>query len=133
MRPGALYPKKKRKTIKENRLEGFQAAGCMPGGRDPEPAAYGKGMVKRMAEKQSFEDAMARLEQIVSLLENGGCTLDESLKLFEEGTRLTAVCTKTLKEAEQKIVKLTAVEQAEGIQETGTAETQDAEEGRDDS
>lgn len=105
----------------------------MPGGRDPEPAAYGKGMVKRMAEKQSFEDAMARLEQIVSLLENGGCTLDESLKLFEEGTRLTAVCTKTLKEAEQKIVKLTAVEQAEGIQETGTAETQDAEEGRDDS
>lgn len=72
-----------------------------------------------MAEKQTFEDAMARLEQIVGLLENGGCTLDESLKLFEEGTRLTAACTKDLKEAEQKIVKLTAVEQAEGIRETG--------------
>ena len=85
-----------------------------------------------MAEKQTFEDAMARLEQIVGLLENGGCTLDDSLKLFEEGTRLTAACTKDLKEAEQKIVKLTAVEQAEGIRETGAAEAQETEEGRDD-
>ena len=73
-----------------------------------------------MAEKQTFEDAMARLEQIVGL------------KLFEEGTRLTAACTKALKEAEQKIVKLTAVEQAEGIRETGAAEAQETEEGRDD-
>lgn len=86
-----------------------------------------------MAEKQSFESAMARLEQIVSLLENGGCTLDESLKLFEEGTKLTASCTKALKEAEQKIVKLTAVEQAEGLQVPAAASTSDGtEEGRGD-
>ena len=62
-----------------------------------------------MAE-MTFEQAMARLEQIVTTLEGGRCTLDESLKLFEEGTALTAYCSKQLKEAEQKILKLTAVE-----------------------
>lgn len=85
-----------------------------------------------MAEKQSFEEAMTRLEQIVGLLENGGCPLDESLKLFEEGTRLTAFCTKALKEAEQKIVKLTAVEQAEGLRNESAALAEDEQaEGRD--
>ncbi|MBQ4333167.1 MAG: exodeoxyribonuclease VII small subunit [Clostridia bacterium] len=58
----------------------------------------------------TFEQAMSRLEQIVAALEGGRCTLDDSLKLFEEGTRLTAFCSKQLKEAEQKIIKLTAVE-----------------------
>lgn len=58
----------------------------------------------------TFEQAMSRLEQIVAALEGGRCTLDDSLKLFEEGTRLTAFCSKQLKEAEQKINKLTAVE-----------------------
>lgn len=58
----------------------------------------------------TFEQAMSRLEQIVATLEGGRCTLDDSLKLFEEGTRLTAFCSKQLKEAEQKIIKLTAVE-----------------------
>ena len=54
---------------------------------------------------------MTRLEQIVATLEGGRCTLDESLKLFEEGTKLTAYCSKALKTAEQKIIKLTAVEE----------------------
>ena len=63
-----------------------------------------------METEWTFEKAMARLEQIVAALESGRCTLDESLKLFEEGTKLTAYCSKMLKEAEQKIVKLTAVE-----------------------
>ena len=61
-----------------------------------------------MATEWTFEKAMTRLEQIVGMLESGRCTLDESLKLFEEGTKLTAYCTKALKNAEQKIVKLTA-------------------------
>ena len=62
-----------------------------------------------MASKDmTFEAAMARLEEIVALLESGRCTLDESLKLFEEGSRLTAFCRKALETAEQKIVKLTA-------------------------
>lgn len=74
------------------------------------------------AEELTFEKAMTRLEQIVSLLENGGCTLDESLKLFEEGTKLTAYCSKALKTAEQKIVKLTAVEAATAAAENGAGE-----------
>jgi exodeoxyribonuclease VII small subunit len=60
-----------------------------------------------MAEQMTFESAMARLEEIVALLEGGSCSLDESLKLFEEGTRLTAFCNDSLKNAEQKIVQLT--------------------------
>lgn len=58
----------------------------------------------------TFEQAMARLEQIVTTLEGGRCSLDDSLKLFEEGTALTAYCSKQIQEAEQKIIKLTAVE-----------------------
>lgn len=59
-----------------------------------------------MAETITFEKAITRLEQIVGILEGGQCTLDESLKLFEEGTKLTAFCSRSLKQAEQKIVKL---------------------------
>ncbi len=59
-----------------------------------------------MAQTITFEQAITRLEQIVGILEGGQCTLDESLKLFEEGTKLTAFCSKSLKTAEQKIVKL---------------------------
>lgn len=62
-----------------------------------------------MAE-MTFESAMARLEDIVALLEGGTCSLDESLKLFEEGTKLTAFCSDSLKTAEQKIVQLTQEE-----------------------
>ena len=65
------------------------------------------------SQNTSFEQNMARLEQIVAALEGGRCTLDESLGLFEEGTKLTAYCSKLLKEAEQKIIKLTAAEAGE--------------------
>lgn len=58
----------------------------------------------------TFEQAITRLEQIVATLEGGRCTLDDSLKLFEEGTKLTAYCAEQIKTAEQKIIKLTAVE-----------------------
>lgn len=61
----------------------------------------------------TFEQAMTRLEQIVATLESGRCTLDDSLKLFEEGTKLTAYCAEQIKSAEQKIIKLTAVESGE--------------------
>ena len=61
-----------------------------------------------MSQEQTFETAMERLEQIVTLLENGKCSLDESMKLFDEGTKLAAFCSGTLKEAEQKILQLTA-------------------------
>ena len=60
----------------------------------------------------TFEQAIARLEQIVTTLEGGRCSLDESLTLFVEGTKLTAFCSKALKTAEQKITKLTQTETA---------------------
>ena len=62
-----------------------------------------------MAEKSmNFEAAMARLEQIVALLERGETPLDESLTLFEEGAHLMKCCAGLLDKAEQKLVKLTA-------------------------
>lgn len=62
-----------------------------------------------MAEKKkTFEEAMARLEEIVSLLEKGEAPLEESLKLFEEGTGLMKQCSTLLDKAEQKVTKLTA-------------------------
>lgn len=66
-----------------------------------------------MAVEWTFEKAMTRLEYIVSQLESGRCTLDESLKLFEEGTKLTAYCSKALKTAEQKIIRLTSADTAD--------------------
>lgn len=51
----------------------------------------------------SFETAMTRLEQIVRALEEGKITLDESLKLYEEGISLVRLCSGKLDEAEQKI------------------------------
>ena len=60
-----------------------------------------------MAEKKlSFEQALARLDEIVRHLEKGDLPLSESLSLFEEGTKLLAASSKMLDEAEQKVVKL---------------------------
>ena len=61
-----------------------------------------------MAEKinngeMNFETAMTRLEQIVNLLEGGKVTLDESLKLYEEGVSLVRLCSDSLDKAEQRI------------------------------
>jgi len=50
-----------------------------------------------------FEEAMARLETIVSELENGDLPLDESLKIFEEGIKLSKACLKLLDDAERKV------------------------------
>lgn len=60
-----------------------------------------------MPQKMTFEAAMKRLEEIVATLESGKCTLDDSLQLFEEGTKLTAFCNEQLQNAQQKIMKLT--------------------------
>ncbi len=57
-------------------------------------------------EPMQYETAVKRLEEIVALLEKGGQTLDESVRLFEEGATLAAFCNKALKEAELKITKL---------------------------
>ena len=50
-----------------------------------------------------FEDSLAELEQLVSQLEQGDISLEESLKSFERGVTLTRICQKSLQEAEQKV------------------------------
>ncbi|MDD2361911.1 MAG: exodeoxyribonuclease VII small subunit [Oscillospiraceae bacterium] len=77
-----------------------------------------------MAAELTFEKAMTRLENIVAQLEGGRCTLDESLKLFEEGTKLTAYCSKALKTAEQKIVRLTSAD-TDGIKNAAPSDIAD--------
>ena len=54
-----------------------------------------------------FEDALAGLERIVRELEGGDLPLDDALKLFEEGVRLSRFCSAKLDEAEKKIEILT--------------------------
>ena len=60
-----------------------------------------------MSEKKAtFEQQLARLEEIVAALEKGDAQLADSLALFEEGTKLSAFLSKTLDEAEQKVLMI---------------------------
>lgn len=54
----------------------------------------------------SFELSLKRIEEIVKSLENGSAPLDESMKLFEEGTALIRRCGELLDKAEQQVVRL---------------------------
>ena len=53
-----------------------------------------------------FEKAMTRLENIVEELERGDLDIDKSLEIFEEGIKMSRLCSKKLNEAEAKIEKL---------------------------
>ncbi len=64
-----------------------------------------------------FEKAMSRLEQIVEELEKGELDIDRSLEIFEEGIKMSRVCSKKLNEAEQKIEKLTKNQKGELVAE----------------
>lgn len=67
-----------------------------------------------MAEKKvSFEDAMGRLEEIVSSMEQGEAPLEESIKLFTEGTKLLKQCSTMLNKAKQQVTKL--VKSSDGV------------------
>lgn len=59
-----------------------------------------------MSVKASFEDKMKELEQIAQELENGDLNLDESMKRFEAGIKISKECTKILDEAEKRITIL---------------------------
>jgi exodeoxyribonuclease VII small subunit len=61
---------------------------------------WGEGI--RMA-KERFEEALNKLEKIVSKLEKGDIPLEESLKFFEEGIRLSRLCNQKLDEAEKRV------------------------------
>lgn len=54
----------------------------------------------------NFEEALTKLEQIVAQMEQGDLPLEDSVRLFEEGTRLSAECRKYLEEAEGKVEML---------------------------
>lgn len=54
-------------------------------------------------EKKSFEEEMAKLETIVTELEKGDLSLDESVKKFEEGINISKDCNSMLETAEKKI------------------------------
>ena len=62
-----------------------------------------------MAGKMTYEQAMERLQEIVAKLEGGEESLESSMKLFEEGAKLSAWCYQQLNEAEQKITELTSL------------------------
>jgi len=60
-----------------------------------------------MEEDIQFEKALERLEKIVEALEGGELSLDEALKKYEEGVKLSRSCSKKLSETEKKIEMLT--------------------------
>ncbi|MDX1671714.1 MAG: exodeoxyribonuclease VII small subunit [Balneolaceae bacterium] len=57
-------------------------------------------------ERPGFEEALSRLESIVTELEDESITLEESIKLYEEGIELSRICTEILEHAEQRIEKV---------------------------
>ena len=82
----------------------------------------------KKTEDIKFEDALSSLESIVEKLESGELSLEESLKAFEEGIRLSRICSKRLDEAERKIEILTKGEdgklQVEDFDSESPAETE---------
>ena len=66
---------------------------------------------------KTFEENMQRLEQIVRAMERGDVALDESLKLFQEGTRLVECCGKLLDEAELEVKKISTAADGSPVEE----------------
>lgn len=63
-----------------------------------------------MSKPVDFEKDLLRLEEIVRQLEQGECSLEEAMGLFEEGAKLSGGCYAALQEAERKITLLTELE-----------------------
>lgn len=64
-----------------------------------------------MATEFDFETALGELNEIVEKIESGECSLDESIKLFEQGIELSNTCTKMLNDAKEKVLKLSTKEE----------------------
>ena len=77
-------------------------------------------MSKKKQDSFDFEQALESLEELVSAMEEGELSLEDSLKAFEEGIKLTRDCQTALKNAEQKVKMLTS--------DNGDTEDVDAEE-----
>ena len=65
----------------------------------------------------TFEENMHRLEQIVRAMERGDVALEESLKLFQEGTALVEACGKLLDEAELQVKKIVTATDGSPVEE----------------
>jgi exodeoxyribonuclease VII small subunit len=74
--------------------------------------------------KEKFEEALQKLETIVTQMEEGDLPLEETLKAFEEGVRLARFCASKLNEAERKVEKLMR-DQAGKLQTTSFSEEED--------
>ncbi|MCY4652183.1 MAG: exodeoxyribonuclease VII small subunit [Dehalococcoidia bacterium] len=69
-------------------------------------ASEGAAENQEAPENQSFEEAMALLEQTVQALESGGLTLAESTAMYERGMKLARVCNEMLNSAEARITRI---------------------------
>ncbi len=73
-------------------------------------------MTEKNIKSPSFEEALTELESLVETLEHGELSLEESLKTFERGVKLTRTCQDALKQAEQKIQILSGKESGEALE-----------------
>ena len=64
-------------------------------------------MATKNPTKQTFEESLRRLEEIVNKLEHGEVALEDSIKMYEEGLALSKTCIEKLTQAELKLKKLT--------------------------
>ncbi len=96
----------------------------------PPAAGENKTRGDKMAE-QKFEDALNKLEKIVSDLEDGELKLDDAIKKYEEGVKLSRVCNKKLNEITKKIKVLVEDDSGDLAEEEFDAPTLAADEGAD--
>jgi len=73
-------------------------------------------------DNKTFEENMQRLEQIVRAMERGDVALDQSLKLFQEGTRLVRSCEKLLDDAQLQVNKIAVDADGKPVEEVFTDE-----------
>jgi exodeoxyribonuclease VII large subunit len=85
------------------RIEDVEPDAAPPGGRKRAMDRPRLSRAHPATDGPKFEAAMARLEEIVHALEAGNLSLDDSLRVFEEGTGLLRLCTRRLEEAERRI------------------------------
>lgn len=70
-----------------------------------------------MSTNTSFESKMQRLEQIVRAMERGEVSLEDSLKLFQEGTELVRTCGKMLEDAQLEVKKIITAQDGHPVEE----------------
>lgn len=63
-----------------------------------------------MAQEVNFEKELNRLKEIISLIQQKELSLDESLKLYEEGNKIVKLLNEELKKAEEKVEKVIEIE-----------------------